>query len=352
MRVFFITGGGINTASSRLRVYQYLPFLKKSGIQFDIYPVRDSFSKKHGIFKKLMVAFYIWRADVVFVQKTYIPDYMRKMFKRWKKKLICDLDDAIFSLPHYKKGGDLKKSCEDLFAYSSCVIVGNEYLKKWMLKRNKNVDVIPTPIDTNVYSAMPKPFTEAPVIIGWIGSTANNEYLNLLPRVLGEISKKYNVALKIISGSLRFLHLDNFKIPATFREWHLETELNDVRSFDIGIMPLVDNEWTRGKCAFKALLYMSLGIPVVCSPVGVNKEVIKDGVNGYLVTTRKEWVEKLGKLIEDPNLRCKMGTEGRKTVEEKFSLKVNAPLLKNVLEREVRNGGEICPMCEMYEVDR
>ncbi|KKT72855.1 MAG: Glycosyltransferase [Microgenomates group bacterium GW2011_GWA2_44_7] len=117
------------------------------------------------------------------------------------------------------------------------------------------------------------------------------------------------------------------------KPWSMEEEIEDLKTFDIGIMPMPDNEWTRGKCGFKAILYMNMGIPCVCSPVGVNREIITDGVNGFLAGTDEEWIEKLSLLIENAELRKKLGMAGRKTVEEKYSVNINAPRCLEIFKR-------------------
>ena len=143
------------------------------------------------------------------------------------------------------------------------------------------------------------------------------------------MSKKYsNIEFKIIGGNLSIGNLPNI----TVKPWVLEQEVGDLRTFDIGIMPMPDNEWTRGKCGFKAILYMSMAIPSVCSPVGMNREIITDGVNGFLADGEGEWIKKLSSLIEDPDLRHKMGLAARKTVEEKYSVKINAPKFLEVIK--------------------
>ncbi len=144
----------------------------------------------------------------------------------------------------------------------------------------------------------------------------------MVGEALAEVTRRYpNVEIRAIGGS----YIPTVTPSLNVRRWNLRTELEDLHGFDIGIMPMPDTEWTRGKCGFKALLYMSCAIPPVCSPVGVTTDIVQDGQNGLLATTTGEWVEKLSLLVEDPALRRRMGEAGRQTVEEKYSLTAHAP---------------------------
>jgi len=152
---------------------------------------------------------------------------------------------------------------------------------------------------------------------------------------LNKVAQKNRIKFKIISNNLEGIQLDKLdkKIDFEFAPWQYPTEVSDLRSIDIGTMPLNDDEWSRGKCGLKALQFMALNIPAVCSPVGVNSEIIEDGLNGFLASTEEEWINKLNLLIENPDLRRKLGQSGRKTVEEEYSLSVNAPKLKQIIEK-------------------
>jgi glycosyltransferase involved in cell wall biosynthesis len=171
------------------------------------------------------------------------------------------------------------------------------------------------------------------VVIGWIGSNTTAPYLRMLVRALDQITEKYpHVDVRVVGGSYVPPIVHNLQV----RRWDLEQELDELHGFDIGIMPMPDTEWTRGKCGFKALLYMSVGIPPVCSPVGVTTDILQDGYNGLLATTTEEWVDRLSMLIEDVPLRRKMGDAGRQWVLERFSLHAQAPRFLDVLQRAYR----------------
>jgi glycosyltransferase involved in cell wall biosynthesis len=153
----------------------------------------------------------------------------------------------------------------------------------------------------------------------------------MLTNVFRKLQERYHVEIKIV-GDIN-ISLENVKIVP--EKWSYETEITQLQSFDIGIMPMTDDEWTKGKCGLKILQYMAVGLPCVCSPAGVNKEIVQDGVNGFLANSNEEWIEQLSLLIENPNLRKKLGIVGRKTVEERYSLKVNAPRLRQVIKKTI-----------------
>jgi glycosyltransferase involved in cell wall biosynthesis len=208
---------------------------------------------------------------------------------------------------------------------ATTVIAGNENLKSYASRYNPNITVIPTPVDTDLFA--PKPSNgevrlDNRVVIGWMGSNTTAPYLKMVGDALTEVVQRYpNVEIRAVGGS----YIPEVCRSLTIRRWNLRSELDDLHGFDIGIMPMPDTEWTRGKCGFKALLYMSCGVPPVCSPVGLTTEIVEDGANGLLATTKREWVEKLSLLVEDPRLRRRMGEAGRQTVVEKYSLAAHAP---------------------------
>jgi glycosyltransferase involved in cell wall biosynthesis len=209
--------------------------------------------------------------------------------------------------------------------------VGNDFLREYAVRFNNNVTVIPTPLDTEKYKSFISPEKNG-VVIGWIGSHSTAEYLLELKDVFLKLKKaNADLVIKLI-GAEKYQN----QLPGTdCRAWKLEEEINELNSFDISLMPMPDNQWTKGKCAFKLLLYMSMGIPAICSPVGMNKEVIQEGKNGFFASSTEEWFEKIQLLIKNPGLRKKIGLEVRKTVEEKYSVNIWAPVFVEVLEKAI-----------------
>ncbi len=352
MRILFWVPYPTEGASNRFRVEQYLPYLGREGIKYDLHAFWSSsaFSilyKKGrylnkiyffimGVVSRFLDLARIPKYDVVFIHREAYPlgsSFFETLLGLLKKPVIFDFDDAIF-LPYSSRQNIFierfkkpEKVC-GIIKMSSRVIAGNSYLADYALRYNKNVSVIPTPIDSDKYYPEMKT-TNNKIIIGWIGSVTTSDFLNEMERVFAALSKKFdNIEFRIVGGNFQAGGQSNI----TSKPWALDQEIADLRSFDIGIMPMPDNEWTRGKCGFKAILYMSMGIPAVCSPVGMNKEIVADGVNGFLAIDENQWVEKLGILIKDAALRRKMGLAARKTAEEKYSVKVNAPKFLNVIK--------------------
>lgn len=352
MRILFWVPYPHEGASNRFRIEQYLPYLEKEGIFAVVHPFWNSAAfkvlyEKGNYFKKIcffilgvasrfLDIFQLSGYDVVFIHREAFPlgsCFFESAVSFFRKPVIFDFDDAIFLpftspqnnfIEKYKRPEKIAKIIE----LSSYIIAGNDYLAEFALRHNRNVSVIPTPVDLDKFYPISR-HVRGKVVVGWIGSVTTTDFLKKLKGVFAKVSERFpNVEFKIVGGNL-----NNGKIPAVVCvPWSLDEEVGQLRSFDIGIMPMPDNEWTRGKCGFKAILYMSMAIPAVCSPVGMNKEIIKDGVNGFLAVDEGQWVEKLTLLIENAELRNRMGIEARKTVEERYSVKVNAPKFVAVLK--------------------
>ncbi len=357
MKVLFIVPYPSEGPSNRYRVEQYLPYLSSQGIETTIRPftrptqfyrllyqpghmLRKGIYFLYSAFSRLLELGQALRHDLVFVHREafpFGPPFLEWIFNRLQRPLVFDFDDAIY-LSNVSKAnrwlGFLKMPTKTahIIQYSAEVIAGNDYLRDYALRYNPSVTVIPTPIDTNLYQVRDYNLTKgSTVTIGWMGSHSTVGHLHLLADVFRRLARQYQIIIKVIGGEYQLS-----EVNVVSQWWSLDREVADLQSFDIGVMPLVDNEWTRGKCGFKLLQYMGVGVPAVCSPVGVNCEMVQDGVNGYLAATDEEWVAKLSRLIEDANLRREIGRRGRATVEEQYSVKVNAPRLVEVLRKAVR----------------
>jgi len=213
---------------------------------------------------------------------------------------------------------------------SKHVIVGNSYLRDYALKFNPNVTVIPTVIDTKRYRPREQYEFRGKPVIGWVGLAYNLSYLVRLRGALLKLRKEVgDFELRIICS--RPLKMDG--VRTSFKRWSYEDEVVDIRGFDIGIMPLPDDEWARGKCGLKLLQYMACGVPVVASPVGVNTEIIRDGKNGFLARNEEEWIKKLSLLLRDEESRRQMGKAGRRTVQTRYSLRLWGPRLAGLYKR-------------------
>ena len=332
----------------RFRFEQYLEFIKDNRIQYDISPlitqedIKTLYSK--GVFLKKALIFIkslkkrfkdlkrikSGEYDAVFMFREALmirSIYFEKKIKKTGVPIILDFDDSIWLMDvsdANKKMAWLKNPAKTskIIELSNLVITGNEYLQSYSKKINNNTIIIPTTIDTSLYKKTHAGKTDDDtVIIGWSGSITTLKHFKTALRILIKLKKKYRKKIKIeVIGDGNYA---NRVLEIKGKWWKAETEVKDLSRFDIGIMPLPDDKWTWGKCGLKGLQYMALEIPTVMSPVGVNTEIIRDGVNGFLATTGEEWVEKLSLLIESPELREKLGKAGRQTVVEKYSLEAN-----------------------------
>jgi len=330
--VAFLLAGGRTRASSRFRAYQYFPYLEANGIRCRPCVVQG---RGRASFLKTLAA--AKGADALFIQ--------RKLFKRWKtsllhcfnKKLLFDFDDALFELNAEKKeklGAEKaartiatrRARLDKLLGASRVVVAGNRFLADYAGTRSSRVEVLPTPVEVPP-EMPPRPGDGKTVTIGWIGGASSIHYFGAVRDALAKVADTFKrVQIKIVSNAF-----PRPGIPKVIeKHWALEEETADLDSFDIGIMPL-DDDYARGKCAFKILQYFSRGVPAVASPVGANAEVVVDGENGFLAATTDEWVTSLSKLIENGDLRANMGAAGYRKAKEGYSLEVLQPRLLTII---------------------
>ncbi len=352
MKILFIEPYPTEGPSSRYRVEQYVPYLSQRGIECAVRPfVSSAFYKiiyKQGrYFRKILFflescarrfidIFIGLRSDMIFIHLEAFPLGPPVLELFWAiigKKIIYDLDDAIYmGMPspanRFLKYLKWPSKVEMIIRLSDHVITCNGHLADYAAKFNKNVTVIHTSVDTDRFKPRDSKGDDV-LTIGWIGSHSTAPYLAKLKNVISRLAGRYKFNLKIIGAGRYDPGIDDVNVIN--KDWLLEDEVEEFKSLDIGIYPLPDNEWAAGKTGFKTIQYMSVGVPCVVSDVGPNKIIVKDGVNGYLARTDNEWVEKMSMLVEDPELRKMMGEAGRKTVIEKYSLKVNAPRLFDVI---------------------
>jgi glycosyltransferase involved in cell wall biosynthesis len=344
-------------ASNRYRVEQYLPYLTGSGIKYVLHPFwsREGYKILYrpgyffikmyyfflGTFSRVKDIFSIGRYNIVFIHREAYPiggAIFEKMIGMLGKPVIFDFDDAIFLPANSHQNNFIKMlkcpgKIKEIIRDSRCVIAGNEYLADFAKKFSKNVVVIPTSIDTDEFIPAPGKDLKSEIVVGWIGSGTTVGFINIIRGAIVRLSDKYpHIVFKIVGGDISIGHLKN----VISKPWSLEEERADLSTFDIGIMPMDDNLWTKGKCGFKAILYMSMGIPCVSSPVGVNNNIIQDGISGFLARDEDDWFNKLSSLIEDGGLRIKIGAAGRKVVEEKYSVKANVKKVLDVITKSLR----------------
>jgi glycosyltransferase involved in cell wall biosynthesis len=318
----------LDKASTRYRVLQYLPALEEAGIRSEIRVLSKTARNWWRLLSQVRMA------DVVFVQKKLFSTLEISLLRRLSKRLVYDFDDAVM----YKDGPAserLHARQRRRFAATAnradLLIAGNDYLSGEARACRRPTVVIPTPIDMSRYAAKaPKSDAQGGVVLGWIGSRGTLKYLRGIAPALEALGKRFpGVSLKIIADD--FFDLEH--MPVIKKDWSAAEEIADLHSFDIGLMPLTDDVWTRGKCGFKLLQCMAVGLPVVCSPVGANRRIVTDGVEGYWASNHSEWFEKIAALLNDAALAQAMGARGREKVLQTYSLQANAPLLIQALRQ-------------------
>lgn len=350
LRILFLTKYARNGASSRYRSFQYLPWLEQAGIHSEFSPLFDEaylvnrYKSGRGQIRDILRAFIrrvsvmttVRRFDLVVIEKEFLP-YFPAIFESWLHWLsvpyVVDFDDALFHQYDQHKNPFVRRllssKISNVIQSAQLVIVGNRYLADYAQQSGaKHVVNIPTVVDLERYS--PKVAERQPdsfFIIGWIGSPATAKYLQAIAPALAEICKGNNCRVRLIgSGPVNLPG-----VPVEVLQWNEATEVSEMKLFDVGIMPLPDEPWARGKCGLKLIQYMACSLPVVASPVGVNCEIVDNGINGFLANTHDEWLTAFHVLMNDDDLRKKMGQVGRLKAEESYSLQVTGPRLAQLL---------------------
>ena len=349
MKILFLVPYPTQQApSQRFRFEQYFYFLDQQEIQYKIVPFLNQttwkilyqpgkqIQKTWGIIKglikrKWLVLFSLSGYDYVFIHREAAP-IGPPIFEWWiakvlKKKIIYDFDDAIW-LPNTSQANRLAAKLKwhskvsSICKWSYKVSAGNDYLCDYARQFNNNVILNPTTIDTeNLHDPKQYPLAKKSKkpVIGWTGTHSTLPYLKKLVPVLQKLEKEFYFDFLIISNQPPKLQLKSIE----FLPWNKETEIPDLMKMDIGVMPLSEDQWSKGKCGFKALQYLSLDIPALASPVGVNLKIVRQGENGFLCANDDEWYENLKRLLLDSDLRQRLGQQGRKDVILNYSVLAN-----------------------------
>jgi glycosyltransferase involved in cell wall biosynthesis len=335
----------------RYRIEQWAPFLEADGIKVDFLTFADArladllyipgrsaakaAAMAAAFLRRLSHLAMIRRYQLVLIHRTAClvgPALIERLVALLQRPIIYDFDDSIFVLhttgTNHRFGwlkfpGKTAAICK----LSAHVVVGNSFLADYSRKYNPRVTMIPTSIDTARYQPVDKKSDGNRVVIGWTGTSTSQTYLEMFAPVLRELVERRNVEIRVISD--REPQLPG--VPYVWQRWSSETETQDLGILDIGIMPMPDDSWSRGKCSLKALQYMALGIPAICSEVGTNREVIQHGENGFLASTPQEWIRCFDILIDNPALRARLGREARQTVEQRYSMRRSAGLFAGVV---------------------
>jgi glycosyltransferase involved in cell wall biosynthesis len=346
--VLFVIPAPLHFApGQRFRFEHYFQLLDKNGIDYRVlnfYSIRGwkrLYTRDHklmkiwfvvkGLVRRFLTMFTLARYDFIYVYREATP--VGPAFFEWfvsrvlRKKIIYDFDDAIW-LPvtsEYNKGvrwlrnfSKVRRICRRSYKVS----VGNEYLAAFARQYNRNVVIVPTVVNTrDSHNMQQEQDTQRPCI-GWTGSFSTLHYLQIVLPVLQQLQQEIDFDFIVIADKDPQLPLKNYR----FIKWNRETEAKDLLTFHIGIMPLYDDDISRGKCGFKAIQYMSLGIPAVVSPVGVNSTIVRDGMNGFLCSSSEEWYRQLRSLLTDTALRQRFGQAARQFIEDNYSVQATESL--------------------------
>lgn len=355
VRILFVTQYGVLAASSRTRVFQYLPYLEGLGAECRVLTVLPDITGSQLLvtaqsWRKLLYyswaswrtlycglrAFWVaWRSDLVLIQKVILPAPLRWLFGRCSTPLVYDFDDAIFTtevrrqnwLAAWKERRN-STGVPAMLRLCKLAVVENDYTASFAARHCPRTLQITGPIDTKHYRPGPAK-DRREVVLGWIGSASTLPYLDLIREPLKQLGQRFpQVRLRII-GAER-VAVEGIETAAV--AWSLEGEVEDLQDFDIGLMPMPDDPWTRGKGGYKLLQYMATGLPVLTSPVGINQQIVEDGCQGFWARTEEEWTARLETLVTDEALRRRMGRAGRQRVEAVYALEVQQVRLGRELQ--------------------
>lgn len=348
---------GRTGASSRLRLLQYADALQARGLDATLAPFFDQayLDRLYGgrsTFARVLMAYArragqlvkARRADLIWLEKEglpWLPWPIESALLPRRIPRVADYDDALFHAYDLHRSGLVRRvlgrKIDRLMASADLVTAGNRYLAdRARAAGAMRVEIVPTVVDLDAYAPRPAPAADAPPVIGWIGTPSTwREYMEpKMPLLAGVAGASGARIVAVGAGRAAAAHPLLDSLP-----WSEETEVSRIQAMDIGLMPLTDTPWARGKCGYKLIQYMACGVPVIASPVGVNAEIVEHGVNGFLASTDAEWTEALQTLLRDPGLRQRMGAAGRRKVEHRYSLQVWGPRVASLL-RDVAQAGK------------
>jgi glycosyltransferase involved in cell wall biosynthesis len=352
MRILVLTRYNPAGPSSRVRFYQYFPYLQSKGVDLQVLPFFGDEYVNHlyagnGQPVLSIVKSYTGRiaglvkshsVDLLWIEKEifpWLPAFMDSLFLPREIPCIVDYDDAIYH--RYDLHGNplvrslLGKKIDTIMRKASVVVVGNDVLGERARSAGAvRLEILPSVVDLERYKIREK---KGDLFrIGWIGSPVTAPYLELVRDALQEVTKRSGVNLVLVGCGNRD------PLPGLAKEilsWSEAGEVANIQSFDAGIMPLPDGPFERGKCGYKLVQYMACGLPVIASPVGVNTRIVQEGVNGFLASNHEQWLQALVLLSQNPRMREEFGKAGRKKVEQEFSLQVTAPRMLNILAEAI-----------------
>lgn len=330
--------------SQRFRFEQYFDHLRQQGFDLEVHPfydydtwqtlylegkyLRKAMKVTYCFLKRFGLLFKLHKADHLFIHREVAhigpPIFEWLIAKVLRRKYIYDFDDAIW-LPNYSETNSRFHWVKAYWKVNYCmkwantISAGNEYLASYARQFNSNVKIVPTTIDADGHHNTTVNQHAQPVVIGWTGSHTTMRYLDELIPVLKKLEDRHTFQFVVISNEDPGYDLRSLN----YVKWQKETEIADLSEIQIGVMPLQHDIWSEGKCGFKGLQYMSLGMATLMSPVGVNNAIVENGKNGFLVSSPSEWEEKLELLLTDIALRKHLGKGGQETIRSRYSVAAN-----------------------------
>ena len=340
-------------ASSRVRFFQYIPMLHRFDINVHVKPLlRDEYLARlyakqptdwvellHGYLRQAVGLLRVGKFDLLWIEKEIFPNlpaWFEQALRVLGVRYVVDYDDAIFH--NYDLSSNplkrlLSNKIDKVMRGAVLVVCGNAYLaEKARQAGARRVEIVPTVIDLERYQVQDQKLGER-VVVGWVGSPITAKYLEIVAPALREVAAEFPAQLRVIGAQVDLPGLD-----VDCRPWTEKAEVSEIKNFDIGIMPLVDSPWERGKCGYKLIQYMGCGVPGIASPVGVNRDIIEHDVNGYLATDTDGWLSAFRLLCTDAQLRRTIGMRGRRRVEQRFCLQITAPQLARLFYEATGSG--------------
>lgn len=351
-RVLALVPYPLDTApGQRYRIEQWAPYLQDEGIEVSYLPFasealgRALYQRGAHLLKALQMLRHlvgrlsqVWSAreyDAVFLYREAAligPAWFERLASVRRPQLVYDFDDAIwipYVSPRNRHLSFLKApwKTSTICRLAAEVTVGSEYLAAYARRYNSRVTVVPSTVSLRRYRPRPGPRPQGPPVIGWTGSHSSVQYLRIVEEPLRRLAGR--LRFRFVAIGVEGLHIPGVDVEC--RPWRSATEVEDLWDLDVGIMPLPDEPWTRGKCAMKAIQYMAVGIPALVSPVGANSGVVSHGRDGFHVGPPEQWVDLLERVLTDSDLRVRLGDDARRTVEARFSAEVQAPRVAEVI---------------------
>lgn len=354
IRILALAKYGARAASTRQRLLQYRPFLARHGVELDVRSLLDddyidalmdgcprsraAVARAYG--RRLRELALARGYDAIWVQYEifpYLPLLDGLLAAASPRPIIYDIDDAIFHMYDAHRSGAIRRllggKLRPLMRRAAVSLCGNDYLRDYVVATGGRAVVVPTVVDTEHFRPVPR--TEgAALTVGWIGSPSTWRYVEpLLPALLPAMAR-LGARFHVVGAGPAARGLTGVDA----RDWSEAREVADIQAMDVGLMPVPDEPWARGKCGYKLIQYMACGLPAIASPVGVNREIVRHGEDGFLARTEAEWAAALDALARDPALRARMGGNGRRKVVDQYSLRSQQPVVLAALRAATGKG--------------